>query len=303
MGLTKRLTAVCAWLALTPSGVRAEIIEANAHYPEGPLWHQGRLYYAEMSRDRIVVRRNGKAVTFWRRKGCGPTSIAPTPGGFVVSCHIGRLIARLGAGGKTISTIVRDTYGRPIDNPNDSIADGRGGVYFTSSGAFSASAPVTGRVYYLPPSGVPREVAGNIHYANGVVVSPDQRYLYVSAHISRRVYRFEIGANGRLGPRRVFVRLAPRAASADRLAGPDGLAFDRHGNLYIAEYGAGRIHVVGPDRRWRKIITLGNRYVTNLEFATSGRYLYVTAPASNRLWPYRGVVLRIDNPLRDSPRK
>lgn len=300
MAMTRRLPAICLAVAAMPPGLQAEIVEPDAHYPEGPLWHGGRLYYAEMSRHRIVVRENGKSGTLWRRPGCGPTSIAPAPGGFVVACHFEQVLARLGTKGGTVSIIARDAKGRPIGNPNDAIADGKGGVYFTASGAFIASAPATGRVYYLPPSGPPREVAGKIRYANGVVLSPGRRYLLVAAHIGRQILRFKIGPRGRLSRRQVFVhldRLAPAAKDAYRLAGPDGLAFDKPGNLYIAEYGAGRILVVGPDRRLRKIIALGNRFVTNVEFGPRGR-LYVTAPASNRLWPYRGVVLRIDNPLR-----
>ncbi len=302
------MCAVIALIAAMPLSPRAEsvTIEPSAHYPEGPLWHRGRLYYAEMTGERITVWDGRSMRRFWRRAGCGPTSIAPASGGFVVACHAERVLARVSAGGKTISIIAKDAHGRPIGNPNDSIADAKGGVYFTASGAFIASAPATGRVYYLPPLGPPREVAGNIGYANGIVLSPDRRTLYVSAHIGRQVLRFGIGPRGRLNRREVFVRLdrlAPAAKGADRLAGPDGLAFDKQGNLYIAEYGAGRILVVGPDRRLRKIIAVANRYVTNLEFGPRGKTLYVTAPASNEVWPYRGAVLRIDNPLRRNPRE
>lgn len=298
--------AICAFLAFFPGALQAEIIEPNAHYPEGPLWHRDRLYYAEMSHDRIAVRKGGKSLTFWRRKGCGPTSIAAVPGGFVVACHISRVLARISDGGKTVSIVAEDARGWPIGNPNDMIADGRGGVYFTSSGLFLAAAPAMGRVYFLPPKGPPRQVAGTIRYANGVVLSPDRRHLFVSAHIARRVLRFEIGPKGRLSRREVFVsldRLTPAAKGAHRLAGPDGLAFDGQGNLYIAEYGAGRILVVGPDRRLLRIIPVKNRFVTNLEFGPDGKSLYVTAPASNRVWPYRGVVLRIDDPLGQNPAK
>ena len=291
---------VFALIAAAPHTARTETVTlvSEAYYPEGPLWHEGKLYYAEMTRDRIVVREGTNVRTFWRRKGCGPTSIAPIPGGFVVACHIERVLARIGTKGKTIGIVTKEARGRSIGNPNDSIADGNGGVYFTSSGLFIASAPATGRVFYLPPSGPPREVADNIHYGNGVVLSPNRRHLYVSAHIGRRVLRFEIGPKGRLSHRRVHVRLKARAAHADRLAGPDGLAFDRHGNLFLAEYGAGRILVFAADRRLHRIITLKNRYVTNLEFGPRGKSLYVTAPASNSVWPYKGAVLRIDDPLR-----
>ncbi len=307
MNALKRLAQVLAGfflivaMPLTPRAEEITVVESGAFYPEGALWYQNRLYYAEMTRERIVVRNGAKSTTFWRRAGCGPTSIAGVPGGFVVACHDERAVARVSAKGRTVSIIARDARGQPVGNPNDMIADSKGGVYFSSSGIFALSAPATGRVYYLPPAGPPRQVAGNIRYSNGVVLSPDRRMLYVSAHLGRRVLRFKIGPNGGLSRREVFVRLdalTRGAKGADPLAGPDGLVFDRRGNLYIAEYGAGRILVVAPDRSLRKIIPVGNRYVTNLDFGPRGNTLYVTAPASNTVWPYRGAVLRFDDPLR-----
>ncbi len=83
------------------------VIEPGAFYPEGALWYRNRLYYAEMTRERIVVRNGAKSATFWRRAGCGPTSIAGLPGGFVVACHDERAVARVSAEGRTVSIIAR----------------------------------------------------------------------------------------------------------------------------------------------------------------------------------------------------
>ena len=37
---------------------------------------------------------------------------------------------------------------------------------------FVGSAPITGKVYYVNPAGEIREVADDIHYANGLVLTP-----------------------------------------------------------------------------------------------------------------------------------
>jgi len=277
----------------------------DALYPEGPLWHGGKLYFAEMTRDRIAEW-NGGASTFWAQKGCGMTSIAPAPGGlFLVTCHLGRAviwIRDLGhdQGGRMAALHTTGADGEPVGNPNDSAADGRGGVYFSSSGKFAVAAAATGAVYHIVPGGAPRRVASKIHYANGVVVGPRGRHLYVSAHLARQILRFRIARDGSLTERETWLRLADvikREANAGPLAGPDGLAFDGKGNLFIAEYGAGRVLVIAPDKQLKKIITVPNRFVTSVDFGPDKRTLYITAPATIKRWPYKGAVYKLAKPL------
>jgi len=292
-----------ATISLATGAAAGELtsIAPDAHYPEGPLWHDGTLYFAEMTRHRIAAW-DGKALrTFWAHKGCGMTSIAPAPGGlFLVACHIGRAVAWVRDSGRLASFHSTGAGGEPIGNPNDAAADRRGGVYFTSSGRFSAAAAATGAIYHVVPGGRPRRVAEKIHYANGVVVGPKGRYLYVSAHLSRTVLRYRIATDGSLTGREAWVRLDDMAAAvpgADVMAGPDGLAFGANGVLYIAEHGAGRILAVGPDKRLRKIISVPERFVTSVEFGPNQRTLYITAPGNNVSWPHKGTVYRIREPL------
>jgi gluconolactonase len=280
-------------------------IVPDAYYPEGPLWHGGKLYYAEMSRDRIAEWNGSSSRTFWSQAGCGMTSIAPAPGGlFLVTCHLGRAVVwvrDIGHTGRMAELITEGAGGEPVGNPNDSAADGRGGVYFSSSGKFAAGAAATGAVYYIVPGGAPKRVASKIHYANGVVVGPQRRFLYVSAHLDRQVLRFRIGRDGSLSGRESWLRLkdvVKRDPNAGPLAGPDGLAIDAKGNLFIAEYGAGRVLVVGPDKRLRTIVAVPNRFTTSIDFGPGEREIFITAPADNLHWPYKGAVYKLANPLR-----
>lgn len=296
--------AVAILLLLSPvsAGRAGELVTIvpDAHYPEGPLWHGGKLYYAEMTRHRIAEW-NGTTRTFWAQRGCGMTSIAPAPGGlFLVTCHLGRAVVWVRGIGRMAALHTVGAGGEPIGNPNDSVADGRGGVYFSASGRFAPAAAATGAIYRIVPGGRPRRVASKIHYANGVVLGPDGKYLYVSAHLARQVLRFRIARDGSLKARETWLRLAnvvKPAPGAGPLAGPDGLTFDAAGNLFIAEYGAGRVLVVGPDRRLQKIIALPNRFVTSVEFGPGKHTLYITARADNERWPYKGAVYKLAKPL------
>lgn len=305
--LTRRLArAVLTAIVLLAASVAAraaeiEVVDADAFYPEGPIVLDGRLYYAEMTADRVRVWDGTAIRTFWEQEGCGPTAIAPVARQrFLIACHIARRVALVSRDGKTVREIAIDARRKPIGNANDVIADGKGGAYFSSSGQFRPGAAATGAVYHYSARGRVRRVAEGIRYANGVVLTPDGKHLVVSAHLGRYLLRYPIGRGGRLGKPEVLASLESLlwgAPVAGPLAGPDGLAFDAKGNLFVAEYGAGRILVIGPDRRLAKVIAVPGRFVTNLAFADDGRTLYVTAPESNTDWPLKGKVLRIRRPL------
>ncbi len=294
---------LAAVLATAPArGAGPEIINGQAFYPEGPLWHNGRLFYAEMTRDRVMVWNGESTKVFWQREDCGPTAITPAGEGFyLVLCHLGHKLVRVSAAGGTVNAIEFEEDGRDIRHPNDATTDGKGGIFISSSGPFDKNASWSGAILFVGPNSRPRRVAEGIRYANGVAVSPDGRYLFVSEHLLRRVLRFRIGQNGGLSDREVFFDLdeaAPSPAPADGLGGPDGLEFDRNGLLWIAEYGAGRVLAVDSSGRFKLAIPLPDKYTTNLTFAPDGRALYVTASSSNRVEPYIGRVYRIENPLQ-----
>jgi sugar lactone lactonase YvrE len=267
---------------------------ADAQYPEGALWHQGRLYYAEMRRD-VVVRSDLKATSvFWRRKGCGPVSVAPYSGGFLVLCHLAHKVVRVSRTGKTIASIARDAEGAPFVYPNAAAADEAGGVYFSSSGVFSLSEPATGAVLYLDAQGKLTRVAEGIRYANGVAVDAARKRLLVSAHLARQVLAFPILSPGKLDERRVLFDFATQGITHKYpLAGPDGLEIDADGNVLVAEYGEGRVHRIAADGALAGTVDGFAPYVTDTALLPGGR-VAVTASRVNDMAPFPGEVVLSD---------
>lgn len=267
---------------------------ADASYPEGALWHEGRLYHAEMGRNVIVVSDLSKSRLFWERKGCGPVSIAARgEGEFIVLCHLAHAIVRVSAEGETLQVIDRDHEGNRFVYPNAAASDGEGGVYLSSSGTFSLSAAQTGAVLFLDRSGKLVRVAEGIHYANGVAVDRSRGRLLVSAHLGRRILAYPLRGRGRLGASSVFFDLDLQGlAHAYALAGPDGIEIASSGEVIVAEYGEGRIHKIAADGRY-----LGTQggfapFVTDMALLPDGRAV-VTASFRNDIPQLPGeVVLR-----------
>jgi gluconolactonase len=106
---------------------------------------------------------------------------------------------------------------------NDLTADSRGGVYFTMGGVFHADAKGTVTRY------------GENLRTNGVMLSPDERTLYVTN--GGTVAAFDVQADGSLKNQRQFVELPS--------GGGDGLSVDAEGRLYVTAGPA--LHVVAPD--------------------------------------------------------
>jgi gluconolactonase len=283
-------------LALAATSAAAAEL-AKADYPEGPLWHEGRLYYGEMMRDRVMASDLRSVSLFWQMPGCGPVSIAPYRGDeLLVLCHLSHNLVRLSRAGVLLGIIERDADGRPFVLPNDSCADGQGGVFFTASGEFSVTAPATGAVLHLDREGGLHRRAEGIHYANGIAVDGAHRRLLVSEHLGRRVLAFALQADGSLARPSVFFDLAklpPPSTGLDPLAGPDGLELDGEGRLFVAEYGAGRIHLVGADGALIGTLDGLMRYVTDLALLPGGRAA-ITQARLNNVPPYAGDVVILD---------
>lgn len=281
-------------LLLLAAPVRAEpVVVASGSYPEGLMWHDGRIYFTEMGADRVSVIENGGTREFWRLPGCGPTQIVRFGTGFVVDCHLGRAMVEVSAAGVTGRKFATGPDGRPLQDPNAAVSDGQGGAYFSDAGGFDLNAPSTGRVYHLSAMGVMTEVVGGLRYANGVNFDPATRTLYVSEHLARRVLALTLDGRQRVAARMVLIDFARQDATRSfsfPLAGPDGIAL-RPGLLAVAEYGEGRVHVFDRDGRHRNTLKVSMPFVDTVIWDDAGN-LYAGGSFQITRPPFEGAVVR-----------
>ncbi len=272
-----------------------KVINTKSGFPEGPLWHNGKLYYVEYGTHTVKTWDGKKNQEFWKMEGCGPSAIAAlTSGDFLVTCYDSGLIARISADGKTIAEYKQDKEGQNFQGPNDFVADKKGGVYFTASGPWESD-PIVGKIFYMDPTGKIREVANDLHYANGLALSNDGKTLFLAESEASRVIQFKVQQDSSLADRRLFVRIGQVDPGSGIYAYPDGLKMDSKGNLFIGQYSMGRILVVSPDRKLVKTIDVPSPAAPNLNFGPDESVLSIMAVDDQKNAPYWGKVYEVPN--------
>ena len=281
------------------AGVR--VLNADAHFAEGPVWYQGKLYYVEYDRNSVTAWDGTGNAIFWSRPGCGPSAVIPTARGeFLVTCYDSGSIGHVAADGRDLPAYTHDKEGHTFVGPNDFAPDRRGGMYFTCSG--TAPGPVIdGKIFYLSASGTITQEATDVHSANGIVVSNDGSILYAIETEDHRLIQFRIGADGSLSERRVFLDLDDLTHHVTHIF-PDGVKMDSKGLLYIGQNPrdghaplAGTIFVVDAAGRLLRTLSLPSPGVPNLALSPDEKTVYVMALDQLDKPPYKGKVYAIAN--------
>jgi gluconolactonase len=129
-----------------------------------------------------------------------------------------------------VTTLADNYEGKPFNALNDMALDKRGGVYFTD----------TQGIYYLPPGGRVTRIIDEVPRPNGVVLSPDEKTLYVHNKDGVYMLAFDVAPNGSISNRRNFARYKSvripghKDPSWDEDNGADGMAVDSEGRVYAA---------------------------------------------------------------------
>src|SRR6516165_9439057 len=197
--------------------------------PESPRWHDGRLWFCNwIDRQVVAAGMDGAAEVILARD---PDS---HPMGYSIDWQPdGRLLTT----GDKIRR--REPDGSMVilaeQHANEIVVDGRGNAYINGADFdFVAGAPPKpGYIKLVTPDGHVRQVAGDIQFPNGMVITPDDRTLIISESFAGRLTAFDIEADGGLSSRRVF---------AEGL-GPDGICLDAEGAVWVgtADYSVVRV--------------------------------------------------------------
>jgi sugar lactone lactonase YvrE len=198
-------------------------------FGEQPRWHDGRLWLSDWGRQRVIaVDLDGNAETVLQGTGF-PLCVDWLPDGrlLVVSARDGLLLRREPDGALVTHA---DLNGAAARAPgNELVVDGRGNAYVNGPGFDLTSGEqfAPGVVVLVTPDGAARQVADDIAFPNGMLVTPDNATLIVADSYGKCLFAFDIEGDGGLSNRRVW------AALGDGV--PDGICMDDEGALWYAD--------------------------------------------------------------------
>lgn len=280
-------------------------LEVESGAQEGPSWDPaaGALYYVGGNK---VSRFTGDGkVEVFRSDSPGANGSLVDPQGRVLVCEsAGRRVTRTEKDGSL--TILADNYeGKKLNSPNDLALDSKGRIYFTDPryGRMDnmeikdeAGALVEGVYRIDAPGRVTRILTHEAERPNGILVSPDDRYLYIADNYNnkaggaRTLVRFGLKPDGTIVPDSRTVIFDWKTGR-----GPDGFKIDREGRFYVAagrnrpsrfetaDEFKGGLYILSPEGELLEFVPFEKDETTNCAFGGPDlRTLYITS--GGQLW-------------------
>lgn len=267
---------------LPPDATEFSILATGLSFPEGPAFDAaGNLWCVEMTAG-MLWRRSVDGDVQRYRVGGRPNGLAIDQDGGIWFCDSGHdAIRRFDPFSETIATVADTILGRRLDRPNDLAFDGLGNLVFTCPGE-SRTEP-TGYVCALAPDGDLSVIADGLYFPNGLAFTRDDAALVVAETRRNRLWSGRWDAT-----MRIWSNLRILATTSGSI-GPDGLALDAEGRIYVAVHGSTGIEVKTPEGRSAGAVSLGDGNPTNCAFdPTGGLGLVVTEAAQGSVLSFPG---------------
>jgi gluconolactonase len=169
-------------------------------------------------------------------------------GRLVYAAEADRAVMRIEKDGRR--TVLADRYeGKRLNSPNDVVVRSDGSIYFTDPsgggrfGTWDLKKELAYQGVFLLRDGKLRLVVHDLERPNGLLLSPDEKQLYVNDSVKRVIMRYDLQGDGTVANGRLFADMNTAKAGGN----PDGMRFDERGNLYSV--GPGGIWVINPQGR------------------------------------------------------
>jgi sugar lactone lactonase YvrE len=259
------------------------IAAEQLYFGEGPRWHGGRLWFSDFY-DRAVKSLDTQGILGTEVElDDHPSGLGWLPDGrLLIVAMRARKVMRQDAGGLTVHA---DLTSIAEYRANDMVVDSRGGAYVGGFGfdldaelrsrgaaAVIAAHPTT-VLARIEPDGSAQIAATDMHFPNGMVITPDGRTLIVAETLALRLTAFDVGSDGKLSNRRIWAALGNRA--------PDGICLDEDGNVWVANAAAAECVLVAAGGRVLEVMETDQPCFACMLGGSTQRTLYMlTAPSS-----------------------
>jgi sugar lactone lactonase YvrE len=203
-------------------------------FPEGPRWHDGRLWFSDQHDKRVVAMSpDGTAETIvdvpQQASGLGWLP----DGRMLVVSMLDRMLMRLEPDGSFV--VHADLSALAPGSCNDMVVDGHGRAYVGNFGfdMYAGAEACETCMLLVDTDGSVRVAADGLAFPNGSVITPDGATLLVGESMAARISAFDIGPGGELSNRRVWAQLEHATV--------DGMCLDAEGAIWSACPFTGRV--------------------------------------------------------------
>lgn len=254
-------------------GATLKLISDQFKFTEGPAANKkGEVFFTDQPNDKIwKYDLDGKLSVFMDKTGRSNGTYFDKKWNLITCADEKNELWCISPKGK-VTVLLSDFEGKRLNGPNDLWIHPNGDIYFTDPyyqrpwWERKASELDGQKVYYLPKGKKEaRVVDAKLKQPNGIIGTPDGKYLYVADIVDRKTYRYTIDKDGSLSNRQLFVE-----------QGSDGMTIDNQGNVYLTGNG---VTVYNADGK--KIEQIAVKGTTNVTFSGKDRStLFITARES-----------------------
>ena len=206
----------------------ADVLLDGLAFPEGPRWHDGRLWFSDMHSSVVLALDigSGSAEAIVDVPG-KPSGLGWLPDGtlLVVSMEDRRLMRFDGS----VLEEHADLSPWATFHCNDMVVDAAGRAYVGNFGwdLHGGGAPTPATMVRVDPDGTATAAADELMFPNGTVITSDGSTLIVGESFAARLTAFDVAADGSLTGRRVWAQLEGGVV-------PDGICLDAEGAVWLA---------------------------------------------------------------------
>lgn len=272
---TSRLPAAEPISGIGPVG-EVELVKGNFQFLEGPArTPDGSLYFTDIPAETINVLSTSGTVEVFLKPSAHANGLMYGGQGKLLACQMDGRLVSIDLKSKEIEVLADKYQDQRFNACNDLVIDKEGGIYFTDP-RFSAPMPLpqgSEAFYYRAPDGKVTRLGDDLAAPNGIILSPDERTLYVIPSMQRQMFAYPVDRPGKLGERKIFCEL--KQPSGKDNSGGDGLTVDSSGNVYITSVLG--VQVFSPAGKLLGIIACPEPPANVTFGGTDSKTLYMTA--------------------------
>ncbi|MGE0730080.1 MAG: SMP-30/gluconolactonase/LRE family protein [Acidimicrobiia bacterium] len=213
---------------MAPTGRTLRTLVDGLSFPEGPRWHDGRLWFSDFYTHRVLAADlDGNLETICEVPN-QPSGLGWDPQGrLLIVSMLDRRLLRLEADGALAT--VADLSGLVTGPCNDMVVDAAGRAYIGNFGfdRHRGEAERTTVLVRVDPDGTCTVVDDDVFFPNGSVITDDGATLVVGETWRQQLTAWTIAADGSLRDKRVWAETAPHW--------PDGICLDAEGAIWVAD--------------------------------------------------------------------